>query len=59
MAIKFAPADPKPPETQPPKAKAADLPKPKRAPKGSFDRTAYQRELMRKRRAKEPQGGES
>jgi hypothetical protein len=25
--------------------------KPKRAPRGTFDRTAYQRELMRKRRA--------
>lgn len=28
-------------------------PKKKRAPRGTFDRTAYQRELMRKRRQKE------
>lgn len=28
----------------------------KRAPKGTFDRTAYQRELMRKRRAAKRKG---
>ena len=52
MAIKFTPFEP---------AKDVDLKavaladaaalKAKRAPKGTFDRAAYQRELMRKRRA--------
>jgi hypothetical protein len=31
--------------------------KKKRAPRGTFDRTAYQRELMRKRRQKEKLSG--
>ena len=31
----------------------------KRAKRGTFDRTVYQRDLMRKRRAKKPAGSET
>ncbi len=49
MAIKFVDTEDK----RPCKSKKPPAEIKKRAPKGSFDRTAYQRELMRKKRAKE------
>lgn len=66
MAIKFAPQSPAeqakeiiattdPEVVEALRIELAPPPKPKRtrAPNGTFDRNAYQRELMRKRRAAE------